>query len=114
MHAIRMLEDRAGSPNGHTVYTYKAGEIYTRESDPPVSDALMHGFIATGHALEVDAHGNPIGTPAEARAKKEAHESEVARVTEESEHPLGREHDEKEAAEDGYNSPQDQVRRRRR
>lgn len=114
MHAIRMLHDRDGSPNGHTVHTYQAGEIYSKESDPPASDYLMEGFVASGHALEVDAHGNPKGTPAEARAKKEAHEAEVARVTEESEHPLGREHDEQEAAGDGYNSPLDQSRRRRR
>ena len=73
-----MLEDRDGSPNHTHVHLYRAGEVYSRETVPPASDDLMAGFVASGHALEVDAHGNPVGTPADARARKAAWVAEVA------------------------------------
>lgn len=71
MQAIRMLVDAEGSPNGHTVHTYTAGEVYSPESTPRASHALMTAFVASKRAVECDAHGNPVGTPAEKRATKE-------------------------------------------
>lgn len=70
MIAIRMTVDADGSPNGHTVYTYHAGEVYSPDSDPPASESLMAAFVASKRAVEVDASGNPIGTPASKRATK--------------------------------------------
>lgn len=75
MQAIRMLEDAEGSPNGHTVYRYVAGEIYTRDSEPPVDEHLMTSFVGNGRAVEVDAAGNPIGKPADRRATKAAEDA---------------------------------------
>lgn len=74
MYAIRMLETADASPNHMHVHTYEKGKIYSTESEPPLTPALMEGFVGRGFALEVDAAGNPIGTPAEARAKKAAWE----------------------------------------
>ena len=70
MIAIRMTVDADGSPNGHTVYTYHAGEVYSTDSEPPASESLMAAFVASKRAVEVDASGNPIGTPASKRATK--------------------------------------------
>ena len=67
-----MLEDRDGSPNHTHVYRYVAGEVYSEDTEPRVSAELMAGFVASGHAVEVDAQGNPIGTPASKRATKGA------------------------------------------
>jgi|SRR5579859_660950 len=99
--AIRMLEDAEGSPNGHTVYRYTAGEVYTRESAPPVDEHLMTSFVSSGRAVECDANGNPVGKPVDRRAYKAAHEPQP-------------ESDSGEDDGDGDNSPQDQARRRRR
>lgn len=106
MHAIRMLEDADGSPNGHTVYSYKLGDIYTRESVPPVSDHLMTSFVVSGRAVEVDASGNPVGKPVDRRAYKAATEPAPAPEPEAT--------DEGDTADDGYNSPTEQRLRRRR
>lgn len=70
MHAIRMLVDAEGAPHGHTVYRYTAGEVYSPESDPPATGALMLAFVASKRAVEVDADGNPVGKPADKRATK--------------------------------------------
>src|SRR5579875_951694 len=69
---IRMLEDREGSPNHTHVFLYREGEIYSESSIPAVSPDLVEGFIASGHAIEVDEVGNPIAKPAEKRATKPA------------------------------------------
>lgn len=96
MHAIRMLEDAEGSVNGHTVHLYKSGEVYSSETTPPVNDHLMQSFVVSGRAVEVDAQGNPVGTPADRRAYKAA--------TEPPAEP---------AADEGANSPLEQRRRGR-
>lgn len=71
MIAIRMLVDADGSPNGHTIYHYEAGEIYRAgDTQPPLDDFLMASFVASGRAIEVDADGNPVATPASRRARK--------------------------------------------
>lgn len=70
MIAIRMLVDADGAPHGHTVYPYTAGEVYTPESQPPATEWLMSAFVVSGRAVEVDAAGNPVATPAAKRARK--------------------------------------------
>lgn len=70
-----MLETVEGSPNGTHVYPYAAGEVYSRESEPPISEYLMAAWVGQGRAVEVDAAGNPVGTPASRRAMKDAPES---------------------------------------
>lgn len=104
MHAIRMLEDAEGSPNGHTVYSYKSGEVYTRESEPPVSEHLMTSFTVSGRAVECDAKGNPVGKPADRRAYKAAHEPAEPDATE----------GDTSEEDTGYNSPLEQKMRRSR
>lgn len=65
-----MLEDRDGAPDGITIYTYQAGEVYSETSTPRATQEQMAGFVASGHAIEVDADGNPVATPASKRATK--------------------------------------------
>lgn len=72
MIAIRMVEDAEGSPNGHTVYQYVAGEVYSPDSEPPADNFLMASFVASKRAVEVDANGNPVSTPASRRSTKAA------------------------------------------
>lgn len=68
---IRMLEDRDGAHDHINIVTYHAGEIYSLDRrDPPISQELLDGFVASGHAQEVDAQGNPIGPPASKRQTK--------------------------------------------
>lgn len=70
---IRMLEDRDGAHDHIHIVTYLAGEIYSLDRhDPPISQDLLDGFVASGHALEVDEVGNPIATPASRRQTKPA------------------------------------------
>lgn len=64
MQAIRMLVDAEGSPNGHTIHIYRAGEVYSPATTPRASAFLMSAFVASGRAVECDAQGNPIGKPA--------------------------------------------------
>lgn len=107
MHAIRMLEDADGSPNGHTVHTYRAGEVYSADSTPPVDAHLMTSFTVSGRAIECDAKGNPVGKPVDRRAYKAAHAPKPAEPEPEP--------DASDTEEDtGYNSPQAQARRRSR
>ena len=70
MIAIRMLVDADGAPHGHTVYTYTAGEVYAPDTLPPATEWLMNAFVTSGRAVEVDASGNPVATPASRRARK--------------------------------------------
>lgn len=68
---IRMLEDRDGAPDHIHIETYRAGEVYSlQRHDPQISQDLLDGFVASGHAVEVDGSGNPIGTPASKRQTK--------------------------------------------
>ena len=68
---IRMITDREGAHDHINIALYQAGEIYHRgRVDPPISQDLLDGFIASGHAIEVDEQGNPIGIPADRRATK--------------------------------------------
>jgi hypothetical protein len=68
---IRMLENREGAYDHINIVLYREGEVYSRErTDPPISQDLLDGFVASGHAIEVDAQGNPIGTPASRRQTK--------------------------------------------
>lgn len=67
-----MLVDADGSPHGHTVYTYTAGEVYSSQSTPSVTEPLMAAFVASGRAVEVDEQGNPVVAPASRRARKSA------------------------------------------
>jgi hypothetical protein len=68
---IRMLEDRDGAYDHIHIVTYVAGEVYSLDRrDPPISQDLLDGFVASGHAQEVDEAGNPIGTPASRRQTK--------------------------------------------
>ena len=68
---IRMLEDRAGAYDHINIVTYVAGEVYSLDRfDPPISQDLLDGFVASGHAIEVDADGNPVATPASKRQTK--------------------------------------------
>ena len=67
-----MLVDADGSPHGHTVYSYTAGEVYSPESNPPATGYLMAAFVSSGRAVEVDEQGNPVGTPATRRGRKSA------------------------------------------
>lgn len=68
---IRMLEDRDGAHDHIQIATYRSGEIYHLDrKDPPISQDLLDGFVASGHAQEVDEAGNPISTPASRRATK--------------------------------------------
>ncbi len=69
--AIRMTADRDGAPDHLTIITYQAGEIYSLDrADPPISQDLLDGFVASGHAVEVDADGNPLSIPADKRQTK--------------------------------------------
>lgn len=70
MIAIRMLVDADGAPHGHTIYSYEAGEVYAPDTLPPATEWLMSAFVTSGRAVEVDASGNPVVTPASRRAKK--------------------------------------------
>lgn len=57
---VRMLEDRDGAWDHIQVNTYRAGEVYhLGRFDPPISQDLLDGFVASGHAIEVDENGNP-------------------------------------------------------
>ena len=68
---IRMLEDRDGAYDHIHIVTYRAGEIYHLDrKEPPISQDLLDGFVASGHAQEVDEAGNAIGTPASRRQTK--------------------------------------------
>ncbi|MDE1904962.1 MAG: hypothetical protein KGH75_00745 [Rhodospirillales bacterium] len=68
---IRMLADREGAWDHIHIVTYQAGEIYSLDrTDPPISQDLLDGFVASGHAMEVDADGNPVGMPADTRQTK--------------------------------------------
>lgn len=67
---IRMLEDRDGAYDHINIVTYEAGEVYSLGCDTPISQELLDGFVASGHAIEVDADGNPVGTPADKRQTK--------------------------------------------
>ena len=98
-----MLEDALGSPNGHTVYRYTAGEVYTRDSEPPVDDHLMSSFVTSGRAVEVDAQGNPIGKPVDRRAFKAAQDAAAAEAEADAT-----------ATDSGFNSPLEQKLRRSR
>ena len=80
MIAIRMTVGADGSPNGHTVYTYHAGEVYSPDSEPPASESLMAAFVASKRAVEVDASGNPIGMPASKRATKSDTKSDAKAI----------------------------------
>lgn len=67
---IRMIEDRDGAYDHINIVTYRAGEIYSREgSDLPISQDLLDGFVASGHAIEVDAQGNPVNRPGRRQTK---------------------------------------------
>ena len=52
MH-IRMLRKANGSPHGHDGFIYEAGEFYTPETDPPMTEALARIFLREGWATEV-------------------------------------------------------------
>jgi len=68
---IRMLEDRDGAWDHIQIARYQAGEVYSLDRfDPPISQDLLDGFVASGHAIEVDAEGNPVATPASKRQTK--------------------------------------------
>jgi hypothetical protein len=68
---IRMTADREGAYDHYNIVTYKAGEVYSLErADPPISQDLLDGFVASGHAIEVDADGNPVAAPAADRQTK--------------------------------------------
>lgn len=68
---IRMTADRDGAYDHFNIVTYRAGEVYHRyRTDPPISQDLLDGFVASGHAIEVDAQGNPVAIPADKRATK--------------------------------------------
>jgi hypothetical protein len=69
---VRMLEDAKGAPAGHTVFDYKAGEVYGAESEPAMSDPLAEVFVKYDLAVEVDEDGNPIAPPAAKRQTKPA------------------------------------------
>ncbi len=45
---IRVLSDRRASPDGVTVHTYQAGEIYGPDSDPPMPADLAAVFLCEG------------------------------------------------------------------
>jgi hypothetical protein len=62
---IRMSETRQGSPDGRVVYEYTAGETYSGDTTPPVSDDLAAVFVREGWAVVA---GTLV--PAKARAKK--------------------------------------------
>ena len=98
-----MLEDAEGSPNGTHVYVYTSGEVYSRETDPRISDEMAESFVRSGRAVAVDASGNPVGKPVDRRAFKAAQEA----LTPANDDPA-------EAQDEGYASPADQARRRRR
>jgi hypothetical protein len=72
MFAVRMVKNHKAAPARVTVYMYKAGEIYGPDSMPPAPESLMQSMVAQGLAVEVDAEGNPVGTPASKRAQKAA------------------------------------------
>ncbi len=68
---IRMTADREGAPDHLTIITYQAGEVYSlTRTDPPISQDLLDGFVASGHAIEVDGDGNPLSIPADKRQTK--------------------------------------------
>ncbi len=68
---IRMLEDRDGAHDHIHIVTYRAGEVYPNAANnPPISQDLLDGFVASGHAVEVDAAGNPVNPPAARRQTK--------------------------------------------
>ena len=68
---IRMTADRDGAYDHINIVTYQAGEVYhLGRTEPRISQDLLDGFVASGHAIEVDAEGNPIGTPADKRETK--------------------------------------------
>lgn len=68
---IRMLEDRDGAWDHIQIHTYQAGEVYSLEGSPlPISQDLLDGFVASGHAIEVDEQGDPVGKPADNRKTK--------------------------------------------
>jgi hypothetical protein len=68
---IRMLEDALGSSDGAKVYRYVSGEVYDEETTAPRASAeLMKAFVESDRAVEVDAQGNPLGTPASKRSVK--------------------------------------------
>ena len=68
---IRMLADRDGAHDHIHIVTYQAGEIYSLDrKEPPISQDLLDGFVASGHAQEVDEAGNAINIPANRRQTK--------------------------------------------
>ena len=68
---IRMLADRDGAHDHIHIVTYQAGEIYSLDrKEPPISQDLLDGFVASGHAQEVDEAGNAINIPASRRQTK--------------------------------------------
>lgn len=61
---IRMTETRQGSPDGRVVHEYVAGETYSADTTPPVSDDLAAVFMCEGWAVDASK------APAASRARK--------------------------------------------
>lgn len=56
---LRMLITHTGSPDGHTLYVYTAGEVYDAHSTPPMTAHLAAIFLHAGWAEDADARSTP-------------------------------------------------------
>jgi hypothetical protein len=58
-----MLETVRGAPAGHTVHTYRSGETYSPETEPPLSEELGALFLRDGMAERTEDEPDALRRP---------------------------------------------------